>query len=605
LRPGDEAAWSLAPIAASAIDGRSAMRLDPADRAPRLRANCLVKGRLSELIDQLGGDDPEGCTVVAVGPNDAAKLLPRADLTVLAIGLEGKSSFADAIGHYARWFRPNSLVVDLGSTKAEPLDILDRTVDPRVGLLGAHPLFGPAVSDVTGLIVAVVDPPGGRAVSPWREWFLARLAEQRLIVTPTTAVEHDDAMSFVQALTHFTLLSFAYTFVRLDQDPAELLKFRTPVFEPLLYLASRVAHLARTNPDTYRSIQYHTRRPDVRAAFLAAATEIVSAVDAGHPGTDAEPPGASPDRLAQIFARYGAPWSPDRSDRRDRQRREHFLEMGARLVDGLNRLREDVVSSAGQVRAVEERRRGQPPRVVVGIVDLDLLDPGKQDVASRIRLRPINLVLGSAQGGEGADPDGTHDLIIPLARARVLGDDELFDWLLRQGDLVERRSCDLLVPRWFDGQILTRLLKGFPHDRAERSSRVWEVEVEAIEPSPTSTTVPSGQVAARVTLSIVSHPAEIVETRRAVQRSVASESDTRLRELDSAISRARLATPRGAVPRELARNKDDLKRQRKRLTDWRTMVVDREVRRLTRLRVHEIYQGTLSWLNQHGCSGLC
>ena len=600
LRKQHDQTWHLGQTLTVSSIGRSVLRLEPADRARQHRDGEQSAVSLSGLIDWLDEDNAAGCTVVAALPDDAEELLPRADVTLLAIGLDGKSSFAEAVSYYARWFRPGSLVVDLGSTKSEPLEIMCRALDRRVGVLGAHPMFGPAVTDLTGLIVAVMDPEEGRAVSPWREWFLERLAAQRLIVTPTTAVEHDDAMSFVQALTHFTLLSFAYTFVRLDQDPAELLAFRTPVFEPLLYLSARVAHLASTNPDTYRSIQSHTARPEVRTAFLEVAREIMDAVERG----TVEGAKSSSDHLSRVFTQYGAPWSPDRRDRRERQRREHFLEMGARLVDGLNQLREDVVSSAGQVRAVEERRGGQPPRIVIGIVDLDLLDPGKRDIASRVRIRPINLLLGSVQGGEETGQDGAHDVVIPLARARVLDDTELFDWLVQQGGLLEKRSCDVLVPDWFDTPILRRLLKGFPDEVIGSVSRVWDVDVETLAGDAESRAAGSGRMAARVTLSIVLHPAELVATRQSIEQSSAAEYRRKIRDFDSAIAAVRLDSPGEGTAWNLGSTKDNLKRQRKKLIDSRTTLIDREVRRLTRQRVHAIYQDALTWLYRHGCTDM-
>ena len=99
------------------------------------------------------------------------------------------------------------------------------------------------------LNLRVVQPPRQRSFRNSQPVGRLFLSHVQALEERDLAREHDDAMAFVQALTHFALLSFAYTFVRLDQDPADLLPLRTPVFEPLLYLASRVAYLARTSPD--------------------------------------------------------------------------------------------------------------------------------------------------------------------------------------------------------------------------------------------------------------------------------------------------------------------------------------------------------------------
>jgi len=278
--------------------------------------------------------------------------------------------------------------------------------------------------------------------------------------------------------------------------------------------------------------------------------------------------------------------------------------MGARLVDGLNHLRQEIVTAAGQVRAIEEKRVGQPPRIVVGIVDLDLLDPGKQDVASRIRLRPVNLLLGSVQGGERTAEESAFDYVIPLARARVLGDAELLDWLLERGELVERRTCELLVPDWFDRDVLVRLLKRLPGEDEPHVSRVWDVSIDPIE---SRLPVPVGKKAARVTVTIVLHPAELVAIRHEVSRTVANQADADLRLVEAALADVHRRIAEASQPgldEGLQREKDRLKHQRKKLLDRKTMAVDREVRRLTRSRVQRIHEQTVNWLTQHGCSPL-
>lgn len=584
--------------------------------------------RAAAILDTLSAEAPAATILFAAQPEHARELLPRADVVVFALGFESREAYARIVRDYAPYVRPGALVVDLGSTKTGPMEVLEREIPPDVDVLGAHPLFGPTVTDLTGLIVATVSAAGARARSPWRGWFLDQLARLRMIVTPTSAAEHDDAMAFVQALTHFVLLSFAYTFVRLDRDPVDLLAFRTPVFEPLLYLAARVAYLARTNPETYKSIQTFSTRPDARAAFLESARDLLAAIDAA----DDEEGG---ERLAELFRHFGTPWSPDTPDRRERERREHFLEMGARLVDNLNHLRQEIVGAVGQVRAVEEQRAGQPPRVVVGLVDLDLLAPGKQDVAARVRLRRLNLARGSVLG-EGHADEGGRDHLIPLARARVLNDDELRSWLLSTNQLVDRRAITLRVPSWFDRDVLIRLLKGQTfrgggraqiedvnldvddeigddglteglesgsHAGAPERSELWTNEGSA--GAVTEGVVPDKAVrwrAARVHLAIVLHPADLIEARRRA-RAESEPLDREIAALDTALDRTYAALEHESGDHAaLAADKDRLKRARKALLDRRSADVDRAVRHAARQQVNALTHGATKWLLAHGCA---
>lgn len=572
---------------------RAALGSLTSDAPPLDLAALAAVGRPSDLLDALAHVAPDATLIFAGQPEHAREVLPRADVVLLALGFESADSFARTLRPYVPWLRSGSVVVDLGSTKTGPMAVLEREIPPDVDVVGAHPLFGPAVTDLTGLIVAAVPPSDERPQSPWRGWFFDQLARLRMIVTPTTAAEHDDAMAFVQALTHFALLAFAYTFVRLDRDPIDLLAFRTPVFEPLLYLAARVAYLAQSNPETYRSIQAFSTRPDARTAFLEGARELLAAIETSGPN-------ALPDRLVELFRRNGGPWSPDGRDRRERQRREHFLEMGSRLVDNLNRLRQEVVTAVGQVRAVEESRAGQPAHVVVGLVDLDLLAPGKQDVASRIRLRRLNLALGSVLA-EGREDDGAQDHVIPLARARILSDGELLDWLYHTDQLVERRSVALVVPDWFDRDVLTRLLKGTVGEGNATGSQVWDVEIDC--PSDPPSADPGAPVVARLNLAVVLHPAELVAARRVAIGNVAP-LDAEIAATDLALDVGYAALEKASPEdrRRLSMEKDRLKRARKSLLDRRAAEVDRAVRQAARRRVGEIVDAAVRWLLAHGCT---
>jgi prephenate dehydrogenase len=584
---------------------RALLVLDGTLTAAGSNASHIRDESLDEIVRGMPTNPTTGCVVVAGLPLDARSLLPRADITLLAIGFEDQDAYRGAIRSYAPWLRPGSLVVDLGSTKNGPMDAMSLEIPATVGILGAHPLFGPSVTQVTGLIVAAVNSLDGRVQSPWQIWFLEQLTRLRMIVTSTTAVDHDDAMAFVQSLTHFALLAFAYTFVRVDRDPADLLIYRTPVFEPLLYLAARVAYLARNNSDTYRSIQALSTRPEVRREFLVAAREILAAIDEVSDPAHVSTAG-SDDALTRLFREFGEPWSPDGRERRERQRREHFLEMGVHLVDQLNQLRQDVVSAVGQVRAVEERRGGLPPRVVVGVVDVDLLDPGKYDVTTQIRLRRLNLPLGSVRrdrtGAGRRAPDDGHDEIVPLSRARILTDPELLDWLHRTDQLVERRALGLLTPSWFDAPTLIRLIGGLNDRNWGVGSQVLHVDVSD---GDASWSAPPGQKAAVVTLTIVVHPAELLAIRDELRREHDRLTPSMLErvERDLLDVRVRLASPDlRDDPKDLLAQKDRLKHERKALVDRRTADIDRDVRRATRARVQGIADAALAWLISHGCS---
>jgi hypothetical protein len=194
--------------------------------------------------------------------------------------------------------------------------------------------------------------------------------------------------------------------------------------------------------------------------------------------------------------------------------------------------------------------------------------------------------------------EGAQDEIIPLARARLLDDRQLYAWLFQSGQLVEERSCTLLVPTWFDRDVLRRLVVAEKTD-GERCP-IWDVELQFEDDARSN----GGLRRCSATFRFVVHPAWIVETRRALVANDADQFEARLRDLESALTAVRsdAGSARGPDDRiAMERRKDRLKRERKALIDERTTAIDREVRRAVRSLVQRRLDETVDWLLDHGC----
>ena len=128
--------------------------------------------------------------------------------------------------------------------------------------LGCHSLFGDTVLSPIGQLVALTG--YNHNLSQHRE-FKKSLSDIGLITTELSADDHDQYMAVVQALTHFCLLSFADTLAKNELHPSELLKIRTPNFQFLYALASRVLKISTT---TTGSIQAMEGASKIREKFL-------------------------------------------------------------------------------------------------------------------------------------------------------------------------------------------------------------------------------------------------------------------------------------------------------------------------------------------------
>jgi hypothetical protein len=391
------------------------------------------------------------------------------------------------------------------------------------------------VGDVTGLVVALTAASDGRERVPWEQWLVRQLAGHGLLLTPSSAAEHDAAMSYVQALTHFCLLTFAFTFVRANQDPTALLPYRTPVFEPLLYLASRVASLAFSSPEVYRAIQAECARPEVRRLFVDTARDLLAAIEQPDGGELDTPAG-----LTGMFKTLGAPWSP--AHHRYSEPFEHLVAMSGVLTERINSLRHALLQSAGRVVGLRHRNSGA---VTLGALYVDPLHHDRVDLASRVRFWRYNLAGGVLEGPGPADVAGlpageARSRLeaslgsLPLAQVELLSDSELLDWLDTQAGPrtgaaeagparpryagKARFELSLAAPDWLDTDAATRLLVGRRDIASLGAGRLTRVTI-ARQQVP-GWTPPAAMQAVIVSVVAVLHPEQTLALRAVARVSV-------------------------------------------------------------------------------------
>lgn len=504
---------------------------------------------LTQWIADLRSFESVRGLVGLASPTLAAEIAEATDILLVATPYISRANFREVIRPYAKGLRPGTLYGDVLSLKEQPLAVAAEILPKSVGIIGLHPLFGRAVVDSTGLVVAVAPAPDGRPSVRWERWLLNVLATLGLLLTPTSGAEHDAAMSYVQALTHFVLLSFAYTFVRANQDPTQLLPFRTPVFEPLLYLAARVTALAQRTPDVYRAIQEETAHPELRRLFVDTAQMLLRAIEKNtspEVGVQKRNPLASlPSnlertedsllQLVELLEELGAPWTPEYHQYAEPY--EHLIAMSNTLTDRINSLRYQLLLSNGCIRGIRNVRTGT---IHIGSIYVDPQHHDRVDLASRVRFRRFNLTLGMLEGENASGQESAPALLgsLPLAQAELIPDYEVLLWLLahtgprsgrddgrgRSGEKTTRPryagrghfDLSLAVPAWLDEESAERLLVREWHKAVHL---VW---VDVKEQSVPSEWIPPGGKAVIFRIVLLITPQRLLELRR-VSRNHASE----------------------------------------------------------------------------------
>ncbi len=276
--------------------------------------------------------DPDADDSVALEDSD------EYDVVAVAVPIEATPSVVEKVASRMS----DGLLMDVTSVKQEPVEAM-RAAPNDVELLGTHPMFGPSVRSMRGQTVIVVR----ERVGELAERVIESFHEAGANVQETTAREHDEMMSVVQGLTHYSLVSIGGALERLDFDVDDSRRFMSPVYEITLDFVGRVLN---QNPELYADIQMNQPVGDVHDALIDAAEELADAVERG----DSD---AFEDEMLDAARHYGDTKSAlRRSDKLIEANVREYEELHASV--GEERVLRHVYSGnvhAGTVRDVEGR----------------------------------------------------------------------------------------------------------------------------------------------------------------------------------------------------------------------------------------------------------
>ncbi len=211
---------------------------------PQLRSVVVIGGRgqLGSLFAHMF--TLSGYKVEILERDDwahADTLLANAGMVVVAVPIAITCEVIDKLDKLPA----DCVLVDLTSVKSKPLEHMLAVHQGPV--LGLHPMFGP---DVPSLAKQVVVCCGGRDEAAW-QWLIEQMRIWGVRLHSVTAEEHDEAMSLIQALRHFS--SFAYG-LHLREEKADLkrlLALSSPIYRLELAMVGR---LFAQDPSLYADI---------------------------------------------------------------------------------------------------------------------------------------------------------------------------------------------------------------------------------------------------------------------------------------------------------------------------------------------------------------
>jgi chorismate mutase/prephenate dehydrogenase len=209
-------------------------------------------GKMGAWFAQFLGS--QGFAVEVADPSPAESPYPRIadwraspldhDVIVVATPMKAAAQVLEDLAAY----RPQGLVLDIGSLKSPLRAGLKALVDAGCKVTSIHPMFGPDTRLLSGRHVVFVDLGVAKATGEARMLFASTMAEQ----LEMSLDDHDRLMAYVLGLSHALNLAFFTALAESGELVPRLQKVSSTTFDAQLKVASLVA---RDNPHLYFEIQ--------------------------------------------------------------------------------------------------------------------------------------------------------------------------------------------------------------------------------------------------------------------------------------------------------------------------------------------------------------
>ena len=162
-------------------------------------------------------------------PN-SAEILADASLVIVAVPIRLTTMVIKKLSSLPE----RCILADVTSIKEAPLYEMMKV--HRGPVIGLHPMFGP---DVTGLVKQTIIACEGRLPEQYH-WLLEQFQVWGAKIYPVEAHAHDEAMSMVQVMRHFSTIAYGYHLMTEGADIAQLVEMSSPIYRLELIMVGRL-----------------------------------------------------------------------------------------------------------------------------------------------------------------------------------------------------------------------------------------------------------------------------------------------------------------------------------------------------------------------------
>ncbi|WP_424407707.1 bifunctional chorismate mutase/prephenate dehydrogenase [Pasteurella sp. PK-2025] len=172
----------------------------------------------------------------------AEVILQGADVVIVSVPIAQTLATIERLSPY---LTENMLLTDLTSIKRAPLEKM--LAVHKGAVLGLHPMFG---SDIASMAKQVIVRCDGRFPERY-EWLLAQMQIWGSQIYQVDAHEHDQSMTYIQALRHFSTFANGLHLSKQPVNLTQLLALSSPIYRLELVMIGR---LFAQDPELYADI---------------------------------------------------------------------------------------------------------------------------------------------------------------------------------------------------------------------------------------------------------------------------------------------------------------------------------------------------------------
>lgn len=173
-------------------------------------------------------------------PEDCAK---QSDVVLISVPIDATIKVIKKVAPYVN---KNSLLIDSTSIKKEPVEAMRRY--SKCEVIGMHPVFGPNVSSLKNQTIVLCP----ARTKKWLKWLVNIFEKNGAKIKLTTPEKHDEMMSIIQGLNHFSALAVAHAMKNLGISIEESLEYTSPVYKLRMVMVGRILN---QDPNLYANIE--------------------------------------------------------------------------------------------------------------------------------------------------------------------------------------------------------------------------------------------------------------------------------------------------------------------------------------------------------------